>query len=250
MTQTVHTQLARRNLLVSAIGAAIGGPALIAARAPGAQSPVECPKMDMDLTRKLTRGLRDGEAIRVTRQWRISFAPQGRGIAISGSQTMIEVDAPKVLAPIAEIEESRSTAYMFPIMLTADGTIAAVGDQSAVSRTTSFDEAVARAQDLFRKNGLSPEETAMHTAYLVRIQQAGTSMLDVMPGDLFYPSSRNFREERTIDLPDGSKGAFEISWEASVQPGTNLLSRARREIITKIGADTRRSAEQWTLAPV
>lgn len=86
-----------------------------------------------------------------------------------------------------------------------------------------------------------------HTQYLSQLQVAGVSLLDELPGDLFFPSSKPFRDRRTIALPDGGTGEFEVRWEATAAPVTGHLQTARREVITRIGTNERRSFEDWTL---
>ncbi len=238
--------LSRRQASLAALGGAIVGlaglPSALAA-SPG----VAVPSGPCRLTRRLERSLRDANAVIVTRSWRIDFAWQVRGIAISGEQVSVSVDAPERLAPIAKVEEERSTQGMFPILLAPDGTIVAAGENSA---QVSLDTAVEIALDLLGEEsaaGAHGQGVAPHAAYLAQLQAAGSSMMDAMPGDLFYPSTTPFRTVRRIELPDGARGEFEVSWEASTQAGSPLLERAGREIITRIGASEKSSSEDWTL---
>ena len=196
------------------------------------------------LTRRLVRGLRDNRSITVTRSWRIEFSRQSRGIAISGEQVSVSVSAPERLKAIAKIEEERSTQSLFPILLAPDGTITAAGQNTAEA---SVDAAIELAQKLLVAAISEASEPSQHAAYLSRLQEAGSSVLDEMPGDLFYPSTEPFREVRRIVLPDGSSGSFEMRWQASAQSGSGLLKTARREVITRIGESARQSSEEWSL---
>ena len=196
------------------------------------------------LTRRLVRGLRDNRSITVTRSWRIEFSRQSRGIAISGEQVSVSVSAPERLKAIAKIEEERSTQSLFPILLAPDGTITAAGQNTAEA---SVDAAIELAQRLLAAAISEASEPSQHAAYLSRLQEAGSSVLDEMPGDLFYPSTEPFREVRRIVLPDGSSGSFEMRWQASAQSGSGLLKTARREVITRIGESARQSSEEWSL---
>lgn len=196
------------------------------------------------LTRRLVRGLRDNRSITVTRSWRIEFSRQSRGIAISGEQVSVSVNAPERLKAIAKIEEERSTQGLFPVLLAPDGTIMAAGQNTTEA---SVDTAIELAQQLLAAAISKASEPSQHAAYLSKLQVAGSSVLDEMPGDLFYPSTEPFREVRRIALPDGSSGSFEMRWQASAQDGSGLLKTARREVITRIGESARQSSEDWSL---
>jgi hypothetical protein len=199
------------------------------------------------LTRRLERSLHDGKAIVVTRSWRIGFTRQARGIAVSGEQVSVSVDAPDRLAPLARIEEERSTLGMFPILLGPAGTIVAAGANSAQD---SLDAAIKIALDLLGQ-GEEPDmpgaEKSAHAAYLAQLQQAGSTLMDQMPGDLFYPSTEPFRTTRRIAMPDGEDAEFEMTWKANTREGSGLLESAQREIITRIGKSQRHSREEWSL---
>ncbi|MEM7701368.1 MAG: hypothetical protein AAF251_05475 [Pseudomonadota bacterium] len=203
------------------------------------------PEAPATLTRRLSRGLRDGNAIVVTRAWKVTFEEQARGIAIAGEQIAVSVEAPSPLEPLARIEEQRSTQGMFPILLGPDGTIMAAGQNTSRS---SFDAAVETAQSLLQRSGFGEDSVEQQGAYMARLQKAGSSLLDQLPGDLFYPSTQPFRDTQAVALPDGTQGAFEVTWMASVKDGTRLLETARREVITRIGETERRSSEEWALA--
>ena len=231
----------RVNLLaLSAIAASLVG---LPTQTLGAQNLFR-PTGPATLTRRLSRGLRDGKAILVTRSWRIAFEAQARGIAVAGEQMSVSVEAPQQLEPLARIEEQRSTQNMFPILLGPDGTIMAAGQNTSRS---SFDAAVETAQSILQQGGFGEDSVQQQGAYLAQLQEAGSSLLDELPGDLFYPSTEPFREARAVALPDGTQGAFEMTWIASAQEGSGLLKDARREVITRIGESERRSSEEWSL---
>lgn len=230
--------LTRRHATLIAFGALIAAKAALGSRAIAGN--ILLPGGDHLLSRTLMRGLRDGNAVSVVRSWRINFARQSRGVAISGEQVSVTVEAPENLAPIAKIEEERSTKGLFPILLAPDGMVLAAGQNTAQS---SFDAAVKTAEAMLAEQ----EDGATHARYLAELQLAGSSLLDEMPGDLFYPSTTPFRDVRQITLPDGGSGEFEVTWNARAHESTGLLDRARREVITRIGVDERRSSEEWSL---
>lgn len=156
----------------------------------------------------------------------------------------MSVDAPPNLAPLSQIERERSTEGMFPILLGVDGTIMAAGNTTS---SGSFESAITTATALLEEGGFSQDSVKQQALYMAQLQKAGSSLLDQLPGDLFYPSTDPFREVRALPLPDGGSGEFEFRWQASVQDDTALLKHAQREVITRIGESERRSSEEWTL---
>lgn len=237
--------LSRRQATLWAMGALVVG--AVARPAPLlASQEVPVPSGAWRLTRRLVRGLRDGKSVTVERAWRIAFARQSRGIAVSGEQVAVSVEAPPKLAPLAKIEEERSTQGLFPILLAPDGIIVAVGQNTTQA---SFEAAVETAMAMLEEEAGDRDGAAQHARYLGKLQLAGSSLLDELPGDLFFPSTTPFREVRQIALPGGGSGEFEVSWTASGQAGSGLLKEARREVITRIGESERRSTESWALDP-
>ncbi|MEO0589911.1 MAG: hypothetical protein AAFZ11_05045 [Pseudomonadota bacterium] len=211
-----------------------------------AATSVTSPTAPMLLTRKLSRGLRDGKAVLVTRQWRVQFSQENRGVSVTGEQTTVSVDAPPALAELAQIEKERSTAGMFPILLSSEGVIMAAGGNTSQA---SIDAALKVAEEVMMARGVAQASAAEQRQVMAQLQAAGSSFLDQMPGDLFYPSIEPLRELRQVPLGEGVVGEFEVSWEASAQAETGLLESARREVITRIGESERRSSEDWRLEP-
>lgn len=240
-----ETGLTRRHALLFAMGGAALGSGVSVARALEGER-IALPAEPMVLTRRLTRGLRDDAVIVVTRRWRITFARQARGIAVNGEQIEVTVEAPPQLAQLSAIEEARPTTGLFPILLGPDGAIMAAGDPGDAR---SVDAALLAAQRVMAQHGLSADSVAQHALYMAQLQQAGSSLLDEWPADLFYPSPSARRIVRQIALPDGGTGDFELRWQATPQAGSALLNEARREVLTRIGESERRSSEEWSLAP-
>lgn len=243
-----ETGLTRRNALTFALAGLASGSLMsaIRARAGSGAEPLTAPSQPMVLTRRLSRGLRDGMTIVVTRSWRVAFTQQARGIAVRGEQIEVSVEAPPQLAPLSEIEQSRPTSGIFPILLGPDGLIMAAG---AASDADTVDAALAAARGVMAQHGLSSGSVAQHARYLADLQQAGSSLLEAWPADLFYPSPLPRRIVREVALPDGQTGEFELRWTASTQADSPLLREARREVLTRIGESERRSSEDWSLAP-
>lgn len=200
----------------------------------------------MRLTRRLSRSLHDGKAIIVTRSWIIEFEALSQGAAISGEQVAVNVDAPPALARLSEIEASR-TSGLFPILLSPEGMLMAAGENTSQE---TIDQAIKAAQEYFKERGFSEADTAKQGLIMAQLQRVSGSLLDELPSDLFYPSTKPYREIRAIDLPDGGLGEFEVRWTATHQTDTALLATARREVITRVGESERSASEDWTLSPL
>lgn len=206
--------------------------------------PLAIPRQPMRLSRVLTRDLRGKAKLRVLRDWQVEFAEQGSGITITGAQISARVEAPSALAQLAELEQKRDTSGMFPLVLSDTGLIVASGSSI---RDVDFNEAVLRAQSMIADRPLPEDEKAQHRLFLAQLQRSGASLLDQMPPDLFFPGGDPVRSTRAIDLPGGLGGEFEMIYEAFAHPGSPWLHRAIRKVVTRIGADERRSIEEWSL---
>ena len=208
-------------------------------------SQITLPERPMRLSRRLERSLRDGAKLVVSRSWQVEFAHQGQGIGITGVQLDAEVDAPSSLAPIAAIEQSRSTEDMWPMLLSGDGRILAAG---VGARNEDFAAVVREAEQMIARSRVPVSEQDAHREYLGQLGRAGSSLLETMPGDLFFPIGEPVRSSRTVELPGGLIGRFEVAYDAKCAATGAWLDRAEREVVTRIGSDERRAKELWMLA--
>jgi hypothetical protein len=197
------------------------------------------------LTRVLRRGLADGAAIIVTRQWQVSFAPQGRGLVVAGSQLSAEVAAPPALAALAALEQRRQPASLFPLVLDGGGRIALAagnGDDAALST------AVATARRLIgAKAGAARAVEA--SAFLNELTQTAAALVSRLPDDLFFPDPEPLTRSEAIALPEGGTGLIEIARVAERAAG-GLLRTCQRVVTTRIAEDSRTATETWSLAPI
>jgi hypothetical protein len=235
----------RRGALGAMFG--LGISAGLAPTAAFAQSAIKLPESACILSRRIERSLRDGKSLRVDRSWRVNFSKRGPGIAVTGEQIGVRVDAPASLAPLASIEEARSTADMWPILLTGSGLIVSAGTGS---RDEDVAKAVRVAQGMIaaRSNPASSEEAQKQ--FFADLQRSGSSLLDRLPDDLFFPTVGPLHAVRAVDLPDGLKGEFEISYEATAVPGKGWLDRAVRQVTTRLGSSVQTAREEWVLAKI
>ena len=236
------TQIDRRVALCAMIGAG----ALFAIPAAAAQR-LELPQGPMRLTRRLERGMSQGAKVVVTRDWSVQFTPQRSGIAISGKQTSVNVEAPESVAAFAELEERRSTSGMFPFLLSENGLIIRTGDYVEGSDEA---QAIQMAQDKIQGSELSHESRESILIALGALQSSFASLLEQMPADLFFPTSKPVNRVQAIDLQNGVTGEFELTYAALSSEQGAWLKHAERQVITRIGSDERRSREVWSMAPL
>jgi len=238
--------ITRRRALVGAMAGAIAGMATYVPPLRATQS-LDIPRRPMRLVRRLERGMRGGAVLTVERVWQVSFTTQGDGIAINGDQIAASVDAPDALAPLAKIEQSRSTAGMFPILLTSSGSIAAVGPYTKAADLAAV---VQLAEAEIAKRAVPAAAKAQQLQYLAQLQRAASSFLQQLPHDLFFPVSQPSRAIRDVNLPNGLVGEFEVVYEARRAPDHSWLDLAVRRVVTRIGKSERHSREVWSMSEI
>lgn len=234
----------RRRLLTGLIAAG-GIMAFVPPLRAMANAPLPLPGGPLRLTRELVRELGDGTAITVRRGWNVTFARQGRGMMLAGTQVSASVDAPPSLADLARIEQQRSTAAMFPVMLSETGRVVATGSAPA-----DLSEALRTAEKMIAARPQSEGQRDKLRRYLADIHRAGTGQFETLPADLFAPAGTPLRRVEPVSLPGGMTGAFELVWDARANPDTGWLVTGERQIITRIAELERRSREVWTLGPI
>jgi hypothetical protein len=199
----------------------------------------------MRFSRRLERDLVGGAKLVVSRDWRIQFASQGQGIGITGVQLHAEVDAPETLASLAEIERSRSTADMWPMLLSGDGRIMSAG---LGTREEDLAAAAREAERMIAQRPMPASQREAQRQYLSELARAGSSLLDTLPDDLFFPSGEPVRSSRVVALPGGLTGRFEVAYLGTRDALGGCLERAERQVVTRIGDTERRASETWTLS--
>ena len=202
------------------------------------------PSGPMDLQRTITRGLGLNAYIAVTRSWVINFAMQGSGVIVSGKQIDVEVDAPSSLEAFAQLERSRSTNAMFPMMLSDLGLLI-----SAKRHLDSDDvqRALEEARQVIEARDLSDDNKAAQLAGLAELQRNAGSMLQGIPPDLFFPMKASSKAVESVLLPGGMTGEFELHYNAECASDAPWLKRSERRVITRIGDSERRSSDVWTM---
>lgn len=229
----------RRDLLRGGLGAlALGAAPALAAQ------PVAIPEGPVRLARRIERDLVGGGRLVVAREWEVTFTRGGRGIALAGLQLSARVEAPDDLAPVAQVEESRSTAGMWPILLAPEGTIFAAGDGHGGSDPTALAVLLERAIA-----DLPPEQAERQRAVFAELEAVGRALLEHLPDDLFYPRGEPVRRSGDMTFPGDLTGSFELVYLALPAAGCAWLGEAMREIVTRVGEDERRARESWRMEP-
>lgn len=200
------------------------------------------PAEPMKLTRVLERELGDGNALVVTRSWRVRFVPHADGYSVEGEQIAVEVDAPPKLAKLAEVVRGNPQAGLFPIRLDGAGRIVAEppADPPPVPGLTEA------AREYVADRSAAARAEAMR--YVLAVQQAGAEMMTRWPHDLFFPAAPR-RDERTLPVP-GGEGSLTVSFEGTLDRAGERLAHARRRIVTRVGGTARASLETWRLEPL
>ena len=215
---------------------------------PAAQAAPVVPAGDTPylLRRTLVRGLSDGKAVEVVREWTCMFERVGAGQRITGEQTSVTVDAPEILEPIARLERERATDTMFPIMLDRNGRIVDRRD-----RPPSFDmgEAVRETMRIYREAGADEQVIADAKKFIAMLHKKAAEQVGRMPRDLFYPKPGNDRQTREVTLPGEVPGRIEIAVITRTEEKTGLLTHLTREVVTHAQSSIRRSSETWELEP-
>ena len=240
MNQSDRFAAARREVLRLAIGTAVL-PLLGVRRAFAADVPakhIAPPGSDMIYRRTLERQLPGGDVFRTTRDFAVRFEQVGRGFQVSGQQILAHVEAPANLAQLAALEEQRVELGIFPLLLDSAGRIVdGSGDQPNDQIARALDEARRLLGDTGEEAGILIE--ALHAA--------GSQLTAQLPIDLFSPAEGPREESQLVTLPWGESGEVATRFEAVCDPQTMLMRSARREVVTRLGQDERRSGEQWEL---
>jgi hypothetical protein len=238
----------RRTVLTVLFGAgATGGlQGLFAPLQAAPALPLRLPDTPLRLERLLQRGIGDAAVITVRRGWQVHCKRQGRGIVATGRQITAEVSAPPHLEALAQIERGRDASSMFPLMMSDAGLILTPGSEPAPADMVA--NALTAAEALIASQPVPADERERYRLYLAQVHQAGATLLDTLPPDLFFPASPAVELSQAVALPGGLTGHFSLRYTAESQPDAPWLKRAERRLVTEVGGLTRSASEVWTLA--
>ncbi|MFC3096548.1 hypothetical protein [Alteraurantiacibacter palmitatis] len=236
----------RRGMLRLAAAAAIlpvlasRSPAL-AAQTDSIAAAIAPPSCTMLYRRTLERQMAGGAIFTVTREYAVHFLPRGTGFEVAGEQVAVRASAPAALARFAALEEDRVDNTLFPLLLNHAGFI---------EEGASIAENEQLVRSLREAHAQLPQDAAEAGLALGAIQAAGASLTSQLPRDLFAPANGRREARETITLPWGDAGEVRTLFEAARDPGTGLMREARREVVTSLAGDERRSVEMWALFPL
>ena len=206
---------------------------------------VRVPAGAFRLERILSRQLARGAAIVVTRRWRIRFAREGRGMAVSGEQIFADVTAPAALAALAAIERSRSATEVFPVALDDAGLIlSSSGQDGAVTLVRALETGRA----LLRSLPLDAVDHQDAQRFMAELAGLSAGAVSRMPRDLFFPQPGRDTATRDIALPGGGTGSIVVVSSASAAADTGLLTASVRQIVTRLQGIERNASERWSLS--
>ncbi len=230
----------RREALRLALGAALlplfGSRPVLAT--PATQQLIAPPVGDMIYRRILQRDLPGGAQFRVTRDFAVRFEAFGRGFQLTGQQILAHVEAPANLAQLAALEEQRVELGIFPLLLDSSGRIVDGSDDLPNQQIASA------LVEVRRRLGETGEEAS---TLVEALHMAGSQLTAELPHDLFAPAEGPREEHQQVTLPWGDVGEVATRFEAICDPQTRLMRSARREVVTRMGSDERRSGELWEL---
>jgi hypothetical protein len=205
------------------------------------------PATPMRYSRTLRREMADGSAFAVTRDFAVRFVPEGLGYRVAGDQIAVTVDAPPRLAEFAELERQRRELGLFPLALDEQGLIH--GARGPV-QTAELEAAVRAALKIFDTRAHSRAERAALDRFVNNLHQNATHLVTELPRDLFAPANADRTATQSVALPDGPAGAVSVHLTGRSDPATGLMERARREVLTELAGDRRRTVESWILASI
>jgi len=217
------------------------------AQAPGAPGPsgsIAPPPLPMVYSRRLERTLVDDARIVVERRFAIRFTPAATGFMVDGEQIGVAVDMPDHLEALARLERERVETGIFPLELDQRGWIRSGLSADAVPE---IDEALRYVEATLASIERSADEQQRLRDFIAAIHEAGSTIISSLPVDLFAPADSDRSDQRSIALPAGGQGLVQTHFSARRDPATGLMQTARREVITTIAQDQRRTTELFTL---
>jgi hypothetical protein len=205
------------------------------------------PAGSMLYMRRLERGLADRARLVVGRSFAVRFVPEVMGFRVDGSQVAVEVVGPKALESLVRLERERVETGVFPLELDATGVIRG---RPRVTASAQLDEAVREVAARIERWDHTPAERDELRAFVEAVHRSAGDLVTELPPDLFAPVDCPREESRSVALPGGGAGQLRMTFTAERDSATGLMRAARREIVTEVSGDFRRTTESWTLTPL
>jgi hypothetical protein len=239
--------IGRRSLLLVA-AVAIAVPLLAATQdRPPASLRFAPPSTPLLYTRRLERELAGGARFTVSRSFAVRFVREAGGFLVDGEQVAVAVEAPPQLEALARLERERVESALFPLQLDMGGTIRGL---SRAADSTQLDAAVREVAAQIEQGQHAPAEREQLRAFVDAVHRSAGELLTELPSDLFAPVNVPRDDRRAIVLPGGATGQVRTTFSAERDAVTGLMREARREVVTEVAGDMRRTVESWTLEPL
>lgn len=203
------------------------------------------PSTPLLLTRTLYRALADGKQVVVTRRYLIRFTSDGDGYRVDGELLAAEVEAPPVLAGLAELERKRTDHGLFPALLDPQGMIRHGGAGQPDPQVRL--QAVARANAVIGGTTMPADAKRERSGLLGQVAAAPAST--AWPIFLFNPGAGERVETRRLPLPDGREGQVETRIRAQGLTPGGIAQMVERIVTTRLAGTIRTSREVWTIDP-
>lgn len=200
------------------------------------------PAGEMVLARSLIRELSDGKQIVVTRRYRIRFVPVAGGYRVEGDLLGVTVDAPPVLASLADLERRRIDTGLFPLELGNDGLVR--GQSQILVDPALRTEAQAQASTLLSPRAGDAAGRTETGRVIGKLAQGGAA--SPWPADLFHANPGERRLQRQVNLADGRIGAVEVVLRVGALLPCGLPRRFERTVTTQLPGSRTVSHEVFT----
>jgi hypothetical protein len=204
------------------------------------------PTGPMRYTRSVTRDLIDGEMVRATRIFDVTFRRFAGGFMMHGQQVEAKLEAPASLAAFVQLEEARDESDLFPIALDPFGQI--LSSRIAQPAGQNVRMAVDAAVEQIASQPISADEREQLSRFVSAMQLASQRVIAHLPTDLFAPAETSRRDERRVALPGGVEGKVATVYECERDSGTGLMRAASRDVVTIVADSSRGTRESWSLA--
>lgn len=200
------------------------------------------PAGEVVLSRSLIRELSDGKQIVVSRRYQIRFVPIAGGYRVDGDLLGVTVEAPPMLASLADLERRRADPGLFPMNLGNDGLL---HDQVPAPLDPGLRAgAQAQAGALLIPRADSTAGRAEVGRVIGKLAQAGAP--SPWPADLFNAAPGERRLERQVNLTDGRTGAVEVVLRVDMLLPCGLPRRFERTVTTQLPGSRTVSREVFT----
>lgn len=229
----------------AAIAPVLAGHAYAQIDPPSSAARFAPPAIPLMLSRTVIRELSDGQRIVVTRRYKVQFVPSTGGYLLNGALIEVQVEAPPILAKLAEMERQRLDPAMFPIRFDAAGMIQPDAPPEGLGPRARR-QLTKDAASLIAGSGLSATRQAEGSSLAGHLAAAAPT--SPWPRDLFVTVEPERYQRRSIALPGGEQGEVEVVIRTSKLLPCGMPGLVERVITTSTAGTSRVSREVWTVA--